>query len=424
MKTIARPVPLYCSVLLLLAGCAQPAISTRQVLPTSTVPGAPAATQPPAPSATPAATTATSAPSGIILPDPSGYTWQLVVNGYQQPVGIASAGDGSNRLFVLEKAGVVRAILRGAARAEPFLDISGEVKSSGSEQGLLGIAFDPHFAENGFFYVNYTDLDGNTVIARFHVPKPGGPADPGSEVKLLRVKQPYPNHNGGGMAFGPDGYLYLGLGDGGSQGDPNGNGQSLTVLLGKLLRIDVDHGQPYTIPQGNPFAKGGGLPEIWAYGLRNPWRFSFDRNTGDLYIGDVGQDLWEEIDFLPAGVQGAPANFGWNYREGLHPYSTAAPPASARFTDPIYEYSHDQGCAVIGGEVYRGKALPAFEGVYLFGDDCSGNVWGLARNGAAGWQAGLLFHTDFNISSFGLDEVGEVYLADLKSGSIYRLSKR
>ena len=257
----------------------------------------------------------------------------------------------------------------------PFLDISLKVGSRYTEQGLLGLAFHPDYARSGFFYVNYTDENGKTVIARFHVSAADPDlADPASETDILRVDQPYNNHNGGGLAFGSDGYLYIGLGDGGSEGDPLLNGQNLRTLLGKMLRIDVDHGTSYAIPAGNPFAKVGGMPEIWAYGLRNPWRFSFDRLTGDLYIADVGQDAWEEIDFVTAGLPGG-MDFGWSYYEGLHPYK-GQPPANATFTWPISEYSHAYGCAVTGGYVYRGTALPEWQGVYFFGDYCSGNHLG------------------------------------------------
>ncbi len=210
-------------------------------------------------------------------------------------------------MFVLEQPGRIRLVKAGQISPVPFLDISDKVGSRGSEQGLLGLAFHPDFAHTPYFYVNYTDIDGNTVIARFQAR--GDQADPGSEKILLHINQPFPNHNGGVLVFGPDGYLYAGLGDGGSEGDPLGNGQNTGVLLGKLLRIDVDKGDPYSIPPGNPFASAGGRPEIWAYGLRNPWRISFDRATGDLYIADVGQDMWEEVDYLPAGSPGG-ANFG------------------------------------------------------------------------------------------------------------------
>ena len=239
-------------------------------------------------------------------------------------------------------------------------------------------------------------------------------------MDLLHVDQPYPNHNGGGVEFGPDGYLYLGLGDGGSERDPQRNGQNLQTMLGKMLRIDVDHGDPYTIPPDNPFISGGGLPAIWASGLRNPWRFSFDGLTGDLYIADVGQDAWEEVDFVQAGRPGG-MNFGWSYYEGKHQYNDQ-PPANLVFTFPVIEYSHAYGCAVTGGYVYRGAAYPDWQGVYLYGDYCSGTVWGLIHTGEQTWQTTKLFSTGAKITTFGTEEGGELYLADYRSGKILRLS--
>lgn len=352
------------------------------------------------------------------LPSTGSAEWRLVTNGLKAPVGIANAGDGSGRLFILEQAGQIRVLEGETLLPEPFLDISKQVGCCG-ERGLLGLAFHPRYAENGEFFVNYTDLDGNTVIARFRVSaEDRNKADPSSEQRLMYVRQPYPNHNGGAVVFGPDGYLYLGLGDGGSGGDPQGYGQSTSTLLGKILRIDVDGGNPYAIPADNPFVNGGGLIEIWAYGLRNPWRIAFDPQTWDLYIADVGQNAWEEINFLAAGSP-AGANFGWNYREGSHPYQ-GSPPANLPLIDPVAEYSHDQGCSVTGGVVYRGSALRDWQGVYLYGDYCSGNVWGLVRNPLGAWLNGLLFETGGTITSFGVDEAREVYLVDY-SGSLFRL---
>jgi glucose/arabinose dehydrogenase len=276
------------------------------------------------------------------------------------------------------------------------------------------LAFHPSYRENGLFFVNYTDRQGNTVIAKFKVSADPNVAEAGSESVVLTQDQPFANHNGGVLAFGPDGFLYAGLGDGGSAGDPFGNAQNTGTLLGKILRLDVDSTDPYGIPADNPFGN-----EVWAYGLRNPWRLSFDRLTHDLYIGDVGQGEWEEIDFLPAGSPGG-TNFGWNLMEGSHPYNGDARPDLA---PPIAEYSHSQtgGCSVTGGYVYRGRALPEWNGIYLYGDYCSGMIWGLLRTGNT-WENKPLFDTNFNISSFGIDENGESYLADL-NGSIYRLDK-
>ncbi len=353
------------------------------------------------------------------FPDPQVYRWAEVVSDLQSPVVITHAGDGSGRLFIVEQPGEIRILQDGKILETAFLDIRGRVGSSRSEQGLLGLAFHPKYKENGFFYVNYTNESGNTVIARFQVTDNPNIANPSSEKKLLGVQQPFPNHNGGQVAFGPDGYLYLGLGDGGSGGDPYGNGQSTNTLLGKVLRIDIDKGDPYTSPADNPFAGGGGKPEIWAYGLRNPWRFSFDPANGDLYIGDVGQGNWEEISYLPAGSAGG-ANFGWNAMEGSHPYSGSDSPS---FVAPVAEYSHSQGgCSVTGGYVYRGAALPEWNGVYFYGDYCSGKVWGLLQD-ASGWKSALLFSTGLNISTFGLDESGELYLAGY-GGKIFRLEKQ
>ena len=346
------------------------------------------------------------------FPDPAQYSWQPQTGNLRSPVGMAHAGDGTGRLFILEQAGVIRIVQDSELLAEPFMDIRERVGTEGNEQGLLGLAFHPRYEENGFFYVNYTDLNGDTVIARFSVSSDPNRADPESEMRLLQISQPYANHNGGVLAFGPDGYLYIGTGDGGSGGDPLGNGQSLDTLLGKILRIDVDGGDPYSIPEDNLKA------EIWAYGLRNPWRFSFDRLTGDLYIGDVGQNAWEEIDFLPAGSPSG-ANFGWNYREGTHPFA-GSPPEGLELIDPVAEYDRSAGISVSGGVVYRGAALPEMDGVYLYGDYGTGRVWGLLRNPDGSWQNQLLFESGANITSFGQDESGEVYLVD-RNGFIFKL---
>jgi len=378
----------------------------------TTAPASPAATSTLEP-------TSTSAPA---FPDPSAYDWTPFASGLTQPVDIQNAGDGSGRLFVVEKAGRILIIQNGQVSNEPFLDIQGEVNSGSSERGLLGLAFHPNYSQSGLFFVNYIDQNGNTVIARFHLSTDDpNKADPSSEVDLIHVNQPYPNHNGGGLAFGPDGYLYIGLGDGGSGGDPMRNGQNLQTMLGKLLRIDVDKGDNYSIPADNPFAGGGGLGEIWAYGLRNPWRFSFDRTTGDLYIADVGQDSWEEVNFVPAGTMGG-LNFGWSYFEGNHSYNDT-PPANASFIQPAVEYSHSEGCSVTGGSVYRGQAMSEWQGVYLYGDYCSGSIWGLIHTGQNEYQSMLLFQTGAQITTFGVDEAGEIYMADFRSGSIVRLTK-
>jgi glucose/arabinose dehydrogenase len=408
------------TLFLLLAACCTPAENTAT----------PGMLQPPMPSVLtvtpilPAPTESfTPQPSPTAspkFPDPADYRWMSVLSGLELPVDIQNAGDGSGRLFIVERRGRILVWKSGELKPAVFLDITGEVDSQYTEQGLLGLAFHPDYARTGLIYVNYIDLNGNTVIARFHVSVDDpNRADPASEVDLLHVDQPYANHNGGGLAFGPDGYLYIGLGDGGSEGDPLGNGQNLQTLLGKMLRIDVDHGDPYTIPSDNPFVKGGGLPEIWTYGLRNPWRFSFDRLTGDLFIADVGQDAWEELDVIPAGTSGG-MNFGWNYYEGKHPYKNQ-PPANASFIFPVAEYSHAEGCAVTGGYMFRGAALPQWQGIYFYGDYCSGTVWGLVKDDQGNWQAEILFSPPVQITTFGVDEAGEIYLVDYRSGTLLRL---
>lgn len=398
---------------LLLFGCSE----TSTPLP-STQTSDPVTLTPVPPTIIPATSTPTPVPStdtpagASTFPDPDAYTWQLLVSGLQRPVDLQA--DGSGRLFIIEKVGRIRIIENGQLLEAPFLDISERVGSSGNEQGLLGLALHPQYAQNGRFFVNYTDINGDTSISRFQVSDDPNVADPASEVKLFGVDQPFRNHNGGGLVFGPDGYLYAGLGDGGSQGDPMGNAQNTNNLLGKVLRLDVDSADPYAVPADNPFGN-----EIWHYGLRNPWRLSFDKLTGDLYIGDVGQNAWEEIDFLEAGSPGG-ANFGWNYREGPHDYRGNGP---ADLVDPVAEYSHSEGgCSITGGYVYRGGTLPEWHGIYLYADYCTGFIWGLIRSDN-GWQNQMLFDTDVNITSFGQDESSELYLID-DSGGIYRLARQ
>src|SRR5688572_19926512 len=253
------------------------------------------------------------------FPNSGDYEWSLIFSGLGRPVDIQPAYDGSGRLFIIEKRGYIRVYENGQLLETPFLDVTDRVNNSSNEMGLLGLAFHPDYEQNGYFYVNYTGSGGgDTFISRFQAS--GNSADPNSELILLNIEQPFPNHNGGAAAFGPDGYLYLGLGDGGAAGDPFKNGQNTQSLLGKILRIDVNNGDPYTIPSDNPFGS-----EVWAYGLRNPWRISFDRATGDLWIGDVGQGAWEEIDYIPAGSPGG-ANFGWSIMEGNHGYDGDAQP--------------------------------------------------------------------------------------------------
>lgn len=352
------------------------------------------------------------------FPNPANYVWNEIASGLQFPVNMETAYDGSGRLFINEKPGRIRIVQSGELLDQPFLDISDRVRATSSEQGMLGLAFHPQYEENGRFFVHYSDLNGDTVLSRFQVSADDpNRADPASEVILLQQSQPYANHNGGQLAFGPDGYLYFGLGDGGSAGDPQNNGQSLETWLGKILRLDVDSGDTYGIPADNPFQGGKAKPEIWAYGLRNPWRFSFDQRTQELYIADVGQNQWEEIDYLPAGSPGG-TNFGWRFKEASHAYEGGVP-VDALLIDPVYEYDHSFGCSVTGGYVYRGQNLPEWQGIYIFGDYCSGRIWGLLRQNDQ-WVGQQLFETGGGLTAFGQDEAGEVYLVDA-NGVISRL---
>ena len=342
-----------------------------------------------------------------------------VASGLSTPVVVTNAGDGSNRLFIVEKLGRIRIVENGTLLATPFLDIDPIVNSGGNEMGLLGLAFHPNYPTDGYFYVNYTDGSGDTVVSRFSV-SAGDPniADPNSELEILSIVQPYSNHNGGQIEFGPDGYLYIGMGDGGSGGDPQDRAQNLAVLLGKMLRIDIDHSDPpldYRIPADNPFVGVSGVAEeIWAYGLRNPWRFSFDRTTGDLFIGDVGQGLYEEIDFQPASSTGG-ENWGWRCYEATHPYNTSDCGPIGDYEMPILEYSHSSGrCSVTGGYLYRGDRAPGLRGAYLFGDYCSGDVWaGIYDQMSDTWSAVDLNFTQslFSLRTFGEDERGNVYVS-------------
>lgn len=355
----------------------------------------------------------------------------------QQPVDVANAGD--DRLFVVERAGRIRVVeSHGTVREEPFLDIRDRVEwQSGSERGLLGLAFHPNYPTNGLFYVNYTAKpDGDTQIARFEVTSDPDLADSESETILLTVAQPYANHNGGDLAFDPhDGYLYVALGDGGSGNDPGNRAQDPGELLGKLLRLDVDGGpgsrpadcgggDNYRIPSDNPLiGEAGACDEIWALGLRNPWRFSFDHLSGDLFIADVGQVAWEEVNVRPATAAGE--NYGWSCYEGTHENPNTAmqvcEPASA-YTMPVFEYGHDEGCAITGGFVYRGPRYPALHGRYLFTDFCSGYFWDMTRDSAGGWT--VKRHDELaggRYTSFGEDSSGELYVVDMSVGALYRI---
>jgi len=350
-----------------------------------------------------------------------------VLSGLDSPTSIANAGDG--RLFVTEQPGRIVVVDHGALQPAPFLDLSSLV-TAGGERGLLGLAFHPRYAQNGLFFVYYNDLSGADTIARYQVSREDpGRADPGSGRILLRVPKPFDNHDGGQLQLGPDGYLYAGTGDGGAGGDPNCFAQQWNTLLGKLLRLDVDsHAATapyYDIPADNPFRSGGFMPpEVWAYGLRNPWRFSFDRQTGDLYIADVGQSRREEIDFQPAGTPGG-RNYGWKVMEGSSCFATDACPASTppchspRLTLPVLDYGHGEECAVTGGYVSRSRSLPQAWGAYFFGDFCSGRLW-TAERIAGAWQVRKLPVRAPSVSTFGQGSDGELYLATL-DGSLYQL---
>ena len=357
-------------------------------------------------------------------PPPAVPALQLVAQGLTSPLYLTSPPSDSARLFIVQQDGRIRVVRNDTLLATPFLDIRTLV-TSGGEQGLLGLAFHPNYRQNGWFYVDYTDLNGNTRVVRFTVSADPNVAAATTGDTVLAVAQPFTNHNGGMLLFGPDGYLYVGLGDGGSGGDPYGNGQNRHVLLGKILRLDVDHGSPYTIPATNPFAADTarlGAGEVWDYGLRNPWRFSFDRATGDLYIGDVGENLYEEVDVEPSGGGGG-VNYGWNVMEGLHCYNATSCTMTG-LMPPVLEYSHAGGsCAVIGGYVYRGKQLPILAGQYLYADNCGGWVrsfqYALGRAGnLQDWTAQLNAGT--GVSSFGEDARGEVYIINL-GGKVYRI---
>ncbi len=354
-----------------------------------------------------------------------GQNLQLVnfSDGFNRPLDIAHCGD--DRLFIVEQfTGRIWILDSGGNRLpEPFLDLP--PVSTQNEQGLLGLAFHPDYQNNGFFFVNYTRTNGDTRVSRFQVSADDpNLADPNSETVLFEVDQPYANHNGGCLKFGPDGYLYIGLGDGGSGGDPQGNGQKPGTMLGKMLRIDVDNGSPYGVPDENPFIGSSGyLPEIWALGLRNPWRYSFDRLTGDLWIGDVGQNNWEEIDFQPANSTGG-ENYGWRCYEGNHSFNTTGCGPMSDYIFPVAEYANaGADCSVTGGFVYRGLNYPNLYGHYLYTDYCSGKIWSLTPDGSGGWNEQLLKDlNNFQFVSFGENKNGELFLAALGSGIIYRVT--
>ena len=343
---------------------------------------------------------------------------------FDSPVFLGASNDGSDRIFVLEQAGVIRVLPndRDAMKSDIFLDIRDRVRAGG-ERGLLGLALHPDFARNGLFYVYYTSTrNGNlqTIVARFLAMD--GVADASTELNLLTVDQPFGNHNGGMIAFGPDGYLYIALGDGGSGGDPLNHGQNRRTLLGSILRIDVDrpsNGLTYGVPSDNPFVgEGGGVrTEIFAYGLRNPWRFSIDRPTGQIWAGDVGQNSREEVDLIEPG-----GNYGWRTMEGFDCFDPPNRCNTSGLRLPVVDYGHSEGCSVTGGYVYRGNAVPHLRGAYVYGDYCSGRIWMLRAGNDRPPANTLLINTRLSIASFGLDEQGELYIVD-HGGSIFRLSQ-
>ncbi|MDQ3606229.1 MAG: PQQ-dependent sugar dehydrogenase [Gemmatimonadota bacterium] len=343
---------------------------------------------------------------------------QEIASGLESPVYLtAPASD--PRLFIVEQPGRIRIVRNGSLLATPFLDIRDRV-GSGGERGLLSMAFHPQYAANGFFYVNYTDRGGDTRIERYRVGSDPDLADPASARLLLAVEQPYANHNGGLIKFGPDGMLYVGMGDGGSGGDPQGHGQNRGTLLGALLRIDVNRGDPYAIPPGNPFVgQSGARGEIWAYGLRNPWRFSFDRQTGQLYLADVGQDAIEEVNVV--GGSEAGLNYGWSVMEGSQCYGASSCSPQGMVL-PVIEYgTRSEGCAVTGGYVYRGSAIPAIAGHYFYGDYCRGWIRSFRyANGEATQQRSWELGGVGNVLSFGEDAAGELYLLSA-NGRVYQL---
>jgi glucose/arabinose dehydrogenase len=347
------------------------------------------------------------------------YSLELVVDEFQKPIYVTHAGDGTGRLFVVEQNGAIYIVSGGEVFNTPFLDLNDRITRGSSEQGLLGLAFDPNYSDNGQFFVHYSDNNGDTVVMKFLVSDDANRADYQSGIEVLTQSQPYRNHNGGQIAFGPDGNLYIGLGDGGLAGDPQQNGQNLATMLGSILRLSIESPVGYTIPSDNPFfANEEARSEIWVYGLRNPWRFSFDRITGDLYIADVGQNDLEEINFQSADSLGG-ENYGWNNMEGSDCYRLGCEPEL--YSAPIVDYHHSNGaCSVTGGYVYRGEALLHMKGSYLYGDFCSGSIWELSRTVAGEWSESLLIESDLQISSFGEDEVGEVYVVDY-SGGIYKI---
>jgi glucose/arabinose dehydrogenase len=399
-------------------------------------PAAPtAAANTPTPNPSPETTSPSSEPTAAVAESPSSTPTQTPIpaaavaslslapvleGAFNRPVYLTHAFD--DRLFIVEQAGQVRIVRDGRLQDQPFIDISGQVGSTQLEQGLLSIAFHPNYPEDDRFFVYYTDRQGDTHLSSFQVAADNPDlADPGSEIILLTVEQPYPNHNGGQLQFGPDGFLYAGFGDGGSANDPQNNGQNPGTLLGAMLRLDVDSSQGiYAIPSTNPFVSDETRRnEIWAWGLRNPWRFSFDRSTGDLFIADVGQNIWEEVHFQANDSTGG-ENYGWNILEGSHCFRAEGCDKNG-LELPIFEYNHECHCSITGGYMYRGSEYLALYGNYFVADYCSGTIWGLFPENDGSWSATTLLDTQYVVSSFGEDANGELYLLDHTQGSIYRL---
>lgn len=397
-------------------GSTPPEESPRPDISPPPVDGSPGPTVAPADSSEPQPSTVGTQPSPATF-DPGSVVLALepVAEGFAQPLFVTHAGDGSGRTFVVEKGGTIRTL----ADQQLLLDITDRVNVRGNEQGLLGLAFHPAFSENGQFYVYYTAANNDNVVSRFTVAADGR-GDPASEQVLFRQADPASNHNGGMLTFGPDGMLYIGLGDGGGANDQFGNGQNRDTFLGKLLRLDVDAGDPYAVPPDNPFVNDSGTrPEIWALGLRNPWRFSFDRATQDLYIADVGQNRFEWLHVRQAGQQGG-ENYGWPILEGRNCLRGDSCDQQG-LTVAVADYSHNEGCSVTGGYVYRGAQYPSLQGAYIFGDYCSGRIWTATGQGQD-WSLTEMLSSGAQISSFGEDEAGELYMTDLASGTIYRVT--
>lgn len=421
---------------LTLVACTQPSARPAGERPPAAVaPATSAAAVTPISASTHTATTApldlpTPTPAATALsPDQVRLRLEPVYTGFELPVFLTHAGDGSQRLFVVEKTGKIWVIVDGVVQPTPFLDVSEKITTAGNEQGLLGLAFAPDFSESGHFLINYTDRQGATTIERYTIASnDANQADLQSAFTVLTVLQPAANHNAGMLDFGPDGYLYVPLGDGGAANDRFGNGQNPNTLLGKILRLDVtsDTAQPYLIPADNPFvdANWNGQDvrdEVWAIGLRNPWRTSFDRQTGAFWVADVGQNQIEEINVLQPGAPGG-ANLGWPIMEGSSCFGAANCDQSG-LTLPVAEYTHAAGnCSVTGGYVYRGAAFPQWQGLYFYGDYCSGRIWALAPAGPGGWTNAEVIDSDLTLSSFGEDEAGELYALDYAGGVVYRLA--